>query len=187
MNSIRKRKLWLDAGIIAVSFAVLAATWYYGCPSEIIIVSAIVTFLISGLALVDLLKQTGQTEELQAMKEQAATVFTAHELVLLNEEDRPIRAWILSGKTALVIGRRNRDEEVDVDLSDCEYSSLINIQHAVINYSLDTWFIEDIGSQNGIQIKKVDDGRCYQIAPNRPCKITAGDVIYIAKTKLLFT
>ena len=74
-----------------------------------------------------------------------------------------------------------------MDLGDCEYGALVNVQHAVLNYSLDTWYLEDLGSQNGIQIKKVEDGKRYQVAPNHPCRVSAGDVIYIAKTKLLFT
>lgn len=185
--SIRKKKIWLDVGIVAVSFLGLATASYFKCPKEVVAGSAIAAVLISGLSLIDLFKHMSHTWDPQAIMEQAATEFAAHELVLLNEEDRPILSWSLAGKTAMVIGRKNRDEEVDVDLSDCEYSSLINIQHAVLNYSLDTWYIEDIGSQNGIQIRKVDDGRCYQLVPHRPCKISAGDVIYIAKTKLLFT
>jgi len=72
-------------------------------------------------------------------------------------------------------------------LGNCEYGALVSIQHAVLNFSLDTWYLEDLGSENGIKIKKADDGNCYQVASNRPVILETGDVIYIARTKLLFT
>lgn len=187
MKNSRKRKKALDLAILVVSCAAVLVVWYLKMPSQVIQIFLMAALLFGGLALIDYVRQAERPYETSAIEEQAAAGFIAYELVLLNENDKPIRAWDLTGKTAMVIGRTNRDEEVDVDLSDCEYSALINVQHAVLNYCLDTWYIEDLGSQNGIQIKKVEDGRCYQMAPNRPCKISAGDVIYIAKTKLLFT
>lgn len=187
MKEIRKKKMRLDMAILIVSCLWVFVTWFYRMPKLVIQISAVAALFIGGIALIDWAKNSRQPEGERVVFEPAAAGFRAYELVLLNEQDRPIRAWDLTGKTAMVIGRRNRDEEVDVDLSDCEYNALVNVQHAVLNFCLDTWFLEDLGSQNGIQIKKVEDGRCYQLAPNRPCKLSAGDVIYIAKTKLLFT
>lgn len=43
--------------------------------------------------------------------------------------------------------------EVDIDLSDVEYASLISKEHAVLNYSSGSWFIEDLESENGVGIK----------------------------------
>lgn len=187
MRGTRKKRRLLDLAILAASCLWLFIAWYSGLSDWIIQISIIVIILIGGVVIIDLIKQTNHPYDQQVLEEQAATAFSAHELVLLNEEDRAIRAWDLTGRTAMVIGRKNRGEEVDVDLSDCEYSALISVQHAALNYCLDSWYLEDLGSQNGIQLKKVEDGRCYQVASNRPCKISAGDVIYIAKTKLLFT
>lgn len=187
MKDNRMKKIWFDVAILIASCLWVLAAWYLNLAAHVIQISLIVAILIGGIALIDCFRQSGNPDSSRIRKEQAATGFPAHELVLLNEEEKPIRAWDLTGKTAMVIGRKSRDEQVDVDLGDCEYSALINVQHAVLNYSLDTWYLEDLGSQNGIQIKKVEDGKCYQVAPNRPCKVSAGDVIYIAKTKLLFT
>ncbi len=86
----------------------------------------------------------------------------------------------------MIIGKKNDEEEVDVDLEDCEYSTFIDSQHAVLNFCLDSWYLEDLGSQNGVKIKKVEDGGCYQVT-NRPCRLSAGDIIYIANTRLLLT
>ncbi len=189
----RTKKMWLDAAILAISCIWVALSWYFEISKEVVQVSIVLAVLIAGIVLVDLFRLSDQADDeimddqQQALAEQAASSFTVYGLSLLSEEDKPIRSWNLTGKTAVIIGRAYKDMDVDIDLSDCEYSALINIQHAVMNYCLDTWYLEDLGSQNGIQIKKVEDGKCYQVASGRPCKISAGDVIYIAKTKLLFT
>ena len=39
------------------------------------------------------------------------------EIVLLNEEDQEVMLWDLYGKTALVIGRDKKENQVDIDLS----------------------------------------------------------------------
>jgi len=110
----------------------------------------------------------------------------ARQLMLLDEHEKPLKSWDLAGKTALIIGKKNEDEDVDVDLDDCEYSTFIDSQHAVLNYCLDSWYLEDLGSENGVKIRKVEDGGCYKVT-SRPCRLSAGDVIYIANTRLLLT
>lgn len=107
-------------------------------------------------------------------------------LILLDEEGKPIKFWDLQGKVSQIIGRAGQDQELDIDLSDCEYSSFIDFQHAVLNFCLDQWYVEDLGSQNGIKVRKVEDGECYRVI-HRPCKVVAGDILYIANTKLLLT
>ena len=193
MKDNRRKKMWLDAVILVASCVWVALSWYCEMSKQLFQVSIVLAILIAGAALVDIIRLADKTDyeimgdEQLVLAEQAATSFPVYELALLNEDDKPIRSWNLTGKTAVIIGRAHKDMDVDVDLSDCEYSALINLQHAVMNYCLDSWYLEDLGSQNGIQIKKVDDGKCYQVASSHPCKVSAGDVIYIAKTKLLFT
>ncbi len=186
MNEIKKKRIWLDIAIIILCCLGVTAVWYFEMSMKVILVSLIAALLTTAFFLIDCLKQLERNDDL-VFNEQAATTFVIHELILLNEDENPIRSWKLTGRIAVIIGRRFKDMEVDVDLSDCEYSALVSVQHAVMNYCLDNWYMEDLGSQNGIQIKKADDGRCYQVAVGHPCKISAGDVIYIAKTKLLFT
>ncbi|MGL5436365.1 MAG: FHA domain-containing protein [Lachnospiraceae bacterium] len=188
MTKIKKKKILLDTAIVVLCCGWTVAVWMLELSGQIIQVSVLLTLLVVGVVLIDVLKLLSEPDTKLAFEETAATAsFMTYELILLNETDKPIRSWNLTGKTAMIIGRRNRNEEVDVDLSDCEYSALISVQHAVLNYSLESWYVEDLGSQNGIQIKKVEDGGLYQVAPNHPCKISAGDMIYIAKTKLLLT
>lgn len=107
-------------------------------------------------------------------------------LLLLDEDGKPIKSWDLQGRVSLIIGKAGQDQELDIDLSDCEYSSFIDFQHAVLNFSLDQWYVEDLGSQNGVKVRKVEDGECYRVI-HRPCRVAAGDILYIANTKLLLT
>lgn len=111
---------------------------------------------------------------------------TVKRLILLDEAGKPIKAWDLQGRSSLIIGKAGQDQELDIDLSDCEYSSFIDFQHAVLNFCLDQWYLEDLGSQNGVKVRKVQDGECYRVI-HRPCKVEAGDILYIANTKLLLT
>lgn len=116
-------------------------------------------------------------------------VFQEHgvqRLILLDEQGKPIKSWDLQGRISLIIGKAGQDQELDIDLSDCEYSSFIDFQHAALNFCLDQWYVEDLGSQNGVKVRKVEDGECYRVI-HRPCKVVAGDILYIANTKLLLT
>lgn len=188
MRGTRNITIWLDAAILMLSCLWIITAWVLQLPDPVLPVSIVLGFLIGTAAVMDWVRQVNAKDERTAHFEQAAG-FVAYELILLDEMEKPIRAWDLTGRTAMVIGRRSPDTDVDidVDLSECEYGALVNIQHAILNYCLDSWYIEDPGSQNGIQIKKAEDGKRYHVAPHRPCKISAGDVIYIAKTRLLFT
>lgn len=108
------------------------------------------------------------------------------ELVLLSEEEeKPIQVWEMQGRTSLLIGKDEKEHPVDIDLRETEYSALIDDQHAVLNYAGGDWYIEDLYSNNGIRIRKKEDGVCYQIAKEHPCKLAKGDILLIANTKLL--
>lgn len=122
----------------------------------------------------------------QALEPEPSQGHGSKQLILLDEQGKPVKAWDLQGRTALIIGKTGQGQELDIDLSDCEYSSFIDFQHAVINFCLDQWYVEDLDSQNGVKVKKVEDGECYRVI-HRPCKIASGDVLYIANTRLLLT
>ncbi|AJQ29504.1 FHA domain-containing protein [Pelosinus fermentans] len=107
------------------------------------------------------------------------------ELLLLNEEEKPIAAWDMFGKTALVIGKDIKENHVDINLNQSVYASMIDIEHAVLNYADNHWYIEDLGSKNGVVLQKKADDRKYKLAADQPCKLDAGDVIIVGLTKLL--
>lgn len=109
----------------------------------------------------------------------------AKQLILLSEEDTELASWDLFGRTSLVIGRDRGENLVDVNLAQATYASFIDIEHAVMNYAGEQWYIEDLHSKNGIRVQKRGDSQQYKLAPEKPCKLEPGDVVYIAQTKLL--
>lgn len=105
------------------------------------------------------------------------------ELVLLSEEGTRIAAWNIYGKNGLVIGRDIGENNVTVNLNDATYASMIDIEHAVLNYSGDSWYIEDVSEKNGVSVEK-RDGKKYKLSYGKPCRLERGDIIYIALTRL---
>ena len=106
------------------------------------------------------------------------------QLILLDEEDNEITAWHIGGKTSVLIGRDTRQESVDINLQNTEYGGMVDRQHAVLNYAGGQWFVEDLGSRNGIRIEKKEDGKLYQVSGEHLCRVNTGDILYIGNTRL---
>ncbi|SET56806.1 FHA domain-containing protein [Lacrimispora sphenoides] len=107
------------------------------------------------------------------------------ELVLLSEEDKSRMVWELYGKTTAVIGRDVKENHVDVDLSGSSFASMVDIEHAVLNFSSGNWYVEDLGSANGISVRKAGDGRLYRLSADTPCRLDRGDCLYVGLNRLL--
>lgn len=105
------------------------------------------------------------------------------ELALLNDEGQAIAFWDMYGKSSLVIGLDTGENHVDVNLIHTLYASMLEVEHAVLNYSGGKWYVEDLGSQNGISILK-SDGRLYKLTAAKPCLVEQGDVLCLSLTKL---
>lgn len=110
-----------------------------------------------------------------------ATALT--ELVLLGETNERLASWNIYGKNGIVIGRDVGENHVTVNLDSSVYASMIDIEHAVLNYSGDRWYIEDISEKNGVSIQK-QDGKKYKLAYGKPCRLEKGDIICIALARL---
>lgn len=110
-------------------------------------------------------------------------ISTITELALLNDDDKQIAFWEMYGKASLVIGLDVGENKVDVNLINSTYASTIDIEHAVMNYSGNKWYLEDLGSENGVSVVK-SDGKKYKITAMKPCLVEKGDIIYISLTKL---
>ncbi len=108
---------------------------------------------------------------------------TLTEVALLGEDDTQLAFWNIYGKNGIVIGRDIGENNVTINLDNSTYASMIDIEHAVLNYSGDCWYIEDISEKNGVSIQK-QDGRKYRLAYGKPCRLEKGDIIYIALTRL---
>lgn len=104
----------------------------------------------------------------------------ASALVLLNEAQRGIESWNLVGQTSVLLGKNIEETTPGIDLADTEYSSLIDNQHAVLNYTATGWIIEDLSSQNGVSILHPGKEKEQFLAPGLPYKILPGDILYIA-------
>lgn len=105
------------------------------------------------------------------------------EIVLLGEDNSRLASWNIYGKNGLAIGRDVGENNVEINLEHSIYASMIDVEHAVLNYSGDSWYIEDISEKNGISIQK-QDGKKYKLTYGKPCKLEKGDIIYIALTRL---
>jgi len=107
------------------------------------------------------------------------------EAVLLSEENTELMAWDMYGKTSLVIGREGKDCQADIDLQESPFAGMVDREHAVLNFSAGSWFVEDLGSANGLSIKK-DDRKIYRLSPNTLCRVERGDCLYVGRNCLLF-
>ncbi len=107
------------------------------------------------------------------------------ELVLLNEEDGDLAVWDMYGRTSALIGRDVKENEVDIDLGQGPYAGMADTEHAVLNFSAGSWYVEDLGSANGLRLKKAADGRMYHLSPDMPCRLEKGDCLYVGMNRLL--
>ena len=126
----------------------------------------------------------GRQLKTSAGREKERRVGHLKQVVLLSEEDKTLTSWDLFGRTSLVIGRDEGENQVDINLADVTYAGFIDIEHAVLNYANGHWYIEDLHSENGVKVEKYGDRRQYKLATDKPCQLHPGDIIYIAQTKL---
>ncbi|MBD5552684.1 MAG: FHA domain-containing protein [Lachnospiraceae bacterium] len=172
-----KRKINL---IIAIFCVAIAALFYIrmGLPDGWPWIAGAVVIGLIHLFLPSDSERQKSEKEMVLFSEEVPT-----ELILLNEEDGRIASWNIYGKNGVVIGRDVGENQVNVNLDQAVYASMIDIEHAVLNYSGNNWYIEDISSQNGVSVQK-RDGKKYKISYGKPCRLERGDIIHIGLTRL---
>ena len=175
------RKRLFDWIIALVSLAICALVFLYWREQMWL-------WLLSGgvaivFFLLGLFDQNSHFVMASAQVERGA-VDRARQVVLLNEDNRELSSWDLFGRTALVIGRDEGENEVDINLADITYAGFVDIEHAVLNYCGNDWYIEDLSSANGVRIQKKGDDKQYKLAADKPCRLDLGDIIHIAQIKL---
>ncbi|GAA0137017.1 hypothetical protein YSY43_38580 [Paenibacillus sp. YSY-4.3] len=106
-------------------------------------------------------------------------------IVLLDDDGERVKEWYVKGETSVLIGKSTQGGEVDIDLSDSEYASLVSSEHAVLNRAGDKWFIEDAESHSGTGIRKAGRSDAKRLIVEEPVEIGTGDMIFIANTRLL--
>lgn len=170
--------LWLAAAAVAASYL---RDWEYQQLSIVIAMVMAIVFLV--LAVKDKKPVVRALEKGREPLPSESELIT--EMVLLSEEDTELCVWDLYGKVSMVIGRDVKENQVEIDLSKGPYASMVDVEHAVINFSAGNWYIEDLGSENGISIKKAADGRTYRISSDTPCRLERGDCVIIGLNRLV--
>ena len=134
------------------------------------------SFLISGSLIYFAVK------DFSFKKEKIQDTFLS-ELVLLREGDTAVKTWSILGKNSIVIGKKNSEEEIDIDLSGTHFAGTVSEVHAVLNYVEGSWYIEDMQSKNGTQIKGFLEDKLYNIKDGQS-KLSKKDYIFIGLNKL---
>ena len=175
------KKEALDLSIVVTAFSAALISAYY---IEELYVKLIICFLFVVVAVFYIvLYSCDVIRRSDRIRRNVQFRRVISELVLLNEENTVVASWDIYGKVSLVIGKDSRNQSVDINLNHSAYAGMIDNEHAVLNYTGECWYIEDLGSQNGISIQKASDGKKYKIS-SQPCKVELGDVIYIGLTRL---
>ena len=174
---------WYTAliGIISVFFVL--AVFFGGLP---VIVKILLTVLGAGIFFHSamLLYRELRAQDFSEMKNFFDKPKVIDKIVLLSKDGTEVFSWDLYGKTSAVIGKDTGDNLVDIDLSQNPYAAMIDIEHAVLNYTSGTWYVEDLGSRNGISVQKVGQEKSYKLSSTQPCKLDFGDIIFIGMCQL---
>ena len=105
-------------------------------------------------------------------------------VALIGEQGNELLKWSLEGKTAIVIGKGTEAEPVDIDLSGSAMAQMISKQHAVLNYTDNGWYVDDIDSRNGTRVKKKNQSALLDVKLVGAVEVEAGDIIDIANAML---
>lgn len=171
----------VDIAIVCLALALVAIAWIYldeGQMKKWILIFGILLALF--FLILALLEKSGVGEKNKVTSEGIPT-----ELVLLSEEESVLMVWELYGKIALVIGREQKENQVDIDLSNSPYAAMVEGEHAVLNFADGNWYVEDLSSENGIRIRKSQDGSIYKLSGTHPCLVEMGDQILVGSNRLL--
>ncbi|HHW35866.1 MAG TPA: FHA domain-containing protein [Bacillales bacterium] len=174
-----KYQVWItiiDAFIIMVGIFTLIYVYGLNTNFNLKIIMGILLVMI----LVGFVIKKYESEE---RWEVADTVIS--KFVLIDESGEVVKEWPIKEETSLLIGKNSGHVEVDIDLSNTEYASLINYEHAVLNRVTDKWYIEDIDEIHSVGIKKANRHTKSKLTQRRPLQINAGDTIYIANTRIV--
>lgn len=169
-------------GIISIIFSLVV---FYGSLSVFVkfflIILGVIIFAHSAYILYRSLTDENFFEEFARRHFKSDAI---SKISLLNKKGEVSASWELYGKVSAVIGKDIGENQVDIDLSENPYASMIEIQHAVLNYADGNWYIEDLDSKNGISIKKLGQDKVYKLSALQPCKLDFGDIIFIGMCQL---
>lgn len=174
-----KYKVWITIiDVFIVMVGIFTLIYVYGLNTNFnlkVIMGILLVMILVGFVI----------KKYESEERQEATDTAISKFVLVNDEGEAIKEWLIKEETSLLIGKNSGHVEVDIDLSDTEYASLINYEHAVLNRVLDNWYIEDIDLIYSIGIKRANKHSKTKLDPGCPSQLFVGDTIYIANTMIL--
>ena len=105
--------------------------------------------------------------------------------ILLSPDGEKEKEWHSGSSMSFLIGKGTVLNPVDIELGDSQYGDLISNEHAVLNFMDGIWYLEDLGSINGVGIRKKGEEYTLRLKPLTSYKVDEGDTIYISKAKIL--
>ncbi|MBG9795987.1 hypothetical protein ABD76_27520 [Paenibacillus dendritiformis] len=179
-HSDRKhRSGWIVAIDVLIAGIAAAALFYvYIWNADLVLKVAVGVLLAAGAAVYAAWRARSRMKR----RQDGAAIA---KLVLLDEEGESVKEWYIHGETSLLIGKSSAQSEVDIDLSDSEYASLISKHHAVLNYASGSWYLEDLDSRNGVGIQPAGRRTAERLEEDGPHRIESGDIICIANTRIV--
>ncbi len=87
-------------------------------------------------------------------------------------------------KNSYIIGKKNKQNNVDIDLNSYKNSEMISRVHFSITKNENDWLITDLGSKNGTSLIKVDK-RKIKLKEFIAEKLVVGDIIEIFNFQIL--
>lgn len=167
-----KKSTAISLILLAISLAVLSFAWIDVFWQKCIVLGMTALMLLFGIYLLFAPFRKGKHANIQR-------------LILINGDGERDKEWVIAEGMSFLIGRSAPNHHVDIDLSENRYEDFVALSHAVLNRMGEDWYIEDMNTVNGVGIKKSGSDYNYRIQPNKPYKIDIGDMIYIAKLRLL--
>ena len=170
------QKTTLDTAIIisCITGIILSYVYLDNLVQSRLSIGILVTVGIQFLLL--LIVDTSGTEK---SKTQPVRRKEISEILLLGEENNITAVWDIYGKTSIVFGKEAKENQIDINLKNTDYAGTIDGEHAVMNYSNGSWYIEDLESENGTRIQRGGEGEKYRVSSREPCKVEKNDIIYL--------
>lgn len=170
----RKITLVITIIIFAITGAVLSYA-YLQKPVEKYVSLILLTVVIVFFLIMTIYDMSEEKYFLKCDRKRAGI----SELLLIGEDNNVTDTGDIYGKTSIVFGRDEGEFQVDVNLKNTDYAGTIDGEHAVMNYSGGSWYIEDLDSENGTRIQRGGEGKMYKVSSREPCRVERGDIIYL--------
>ena len=123
--------------------------------------------------------------EFKRPKAKELHIENVNSFVLISPDGEKEKEWHSSSATSFLIGKGTVTSPVDIELGDIQYGEFISNEHAVLNFMDGIWYLEDLGSINGVGLRKKGEEYTLRLKPLTSYRIDEGDTMYISKARIL--